>query len=319
MIISNDKLKKIIFGAYRFEETNDGYLQPMQHTESQVEYFKNHYYADVFFPRCTCCNAKTIEFCTSATAVSFEYKYLQAISFDTVELEVNGVITDKIDSEALKNGSTVSFNMPEGEKSVVIYLPIEMQFLIKNFSINAEYTTVSKNENVLVLGDSITQGYGPLRGACTYINVANRLLNYNIINQGIGGYYYDEYSLEDMPGYKPDKIIVAFGTNHYDEPEFQKKVPNFYKRLNDIYGTTPVLCITPLWRPDLNDENYNVFVDSVNNIKKICSQYPNIKVVDGFKLVPHLSDYFTDNVHPNALGCEVYGRNLVEEIRKIKF
>ena len=44
-----------------------------------------------------------------------------------------------------------------------------------------------------------------------------------------------------------------------------------------------------------------------------------MKVVDGFKLVPHLPEYFLDNLHPNALGAETYGRNLVEAIRSMGF
>ncbi len=40
---------------------------------------------------------------------------------------------------------------------------------------------------------------------------------------------------------------------------------------------------------------------------------------DGFRLVPHLPEYYRDNLHPNELGAEVYGRNLVEEIRRIGF
>ena len=39
----------------------------------------------------------------------------------------------------------------------------------------------------------------------------------------------------------------------------------------------------------------------------------------GFRLVPHLPEYFLDNLHPNALGAEVYGRNLAEAIRKAGF
>ena len=34
------------------------------------------------------------------------------------------------------------------------------------------------------------------------------------------------------------------------------------------------------------------------------------------KLVPHFPEYFLDNLHPNALGCEIYGRNLAEAILK---
>ena len=48
-------------------------------------------------------------------------------------------------------------------------------------------------------------------------------------------------------------------------------------------------------------------------------RYKNVKVIDGFRLVPHLPEYFRDNLHPNELGAEVYGRNLAGEIRRIGF
>ncbi len=35
-----------------------------------------------------------------------------------------------------------------------------------------------------------------------------------------------------------------------------------------------------------------------------------MRVIDGMKLVPHFNEYFLDTLHPNCLGCEVYGRNL---------
>jgi len=41
--------------------------------------------------------------------------------------------------------------------------------------------------------------------------------------------------------------------------------------------------------------------------------------VEGFKLVPHLPEYFLDKLHPNCLGSELYGRNLVLEIEKAGF
>ena len=52
---------------------------------------------------------------------------------------------------------------------------------------------------------------------------------------------------------------------------------------------------------------------------KYATMYSNIKVVEGFTLVPHLSEYYLDNLHPNGLGTECYGRNLVEAIRRIGF
>ncbi|MEE3497299.1 MAG: SGNH/GDSL hydrolase family protein, partial [Butyrivibrio sp.] len=140
----------------------------------------------------------------------------------------------------------------------------------------------------------------------------------DILNQGIGGYVYDKKSLMKMEGYTPDKIIVALGTNQYGDGDMSV-VEEYYETLIGIYGKEiPILCITPLWRGDSVD-GLPVLIDFCEKVKKIAEKYENVKVVEGMKLVPHFSEYFLDNLHPNCLGCEIYGRNLVDEIKRIGF
>ncbi|MBR4428283.1 MAG: SGNH/GDSL hydrolase family protein, partial [Clostridia bacterium] len=175
-----------------------------------------------------------------------------------------------------------------------------------------------KTAKVLWLGDSITQGFGPLRSSCTYVSVANRLLNYDVINQGIGGYVYDKNSLMKMEGYDPDKLIVALGTNQFGTKSM-KDVEEYYETLTGIYGAEkPVLCITPLWRGDVPN-GLPTLARFCENVKAIAGKYKNVKIADGFKLVPHLPEYYLDKLHPNCLGAEVYGRNLADTIRKLGF
>ena len=205
-----------------------------------------------------------------------------------------------------------------GRKEIVIYLPADATVLLRNCETDGPWTPAEKNEKVLWLGDSITQGYGPMRSGMTYVSVANRQLNYDIINQGIGGYIYDRNSLMKMDGYTPDKIIVALGTNQFG-CETMKDVEEYYETLTGIYGNRiPILCITPLWRGDVPD-GLPVLTRFCRNVAEIAGRYPNVKVIDGFRLVPHLPEYFRDNLHPNELGAEVYGRNLADEIRRIGF
>lgn len=316
MILTNEELKNIYFGAYEFEETSDGYLQSFQYSKEQVEYFKGAF--EMWYERCTASSAKTLEFTTSATKLSFEYKFIWKCSLDSFELMVDGLISDIAYVEDIADEGTITWNLPEGEKDVVIYLPSDATVLIRNFTIDADVKRAVKNEKVLWLGDSITQGYGPLRSSHTYVSVANRLLNYDILNQGIGGYIYDKNSLMKMEGYTPDKIIVALGTNQYGD-ETMTAVEEYYERLIGIYGNEiPILCITPLWRGDSAD-GIPTLIAYCEKIKKIVLQYKNIRVVEGMKLVPHLPEYFLDNLHPNCLGCELYGRNLVKEIQKMGF
>ena len=81
----------------------------------------------------------------------------------------------------MEKEGTLSFDLPEGKKQVTIYLPADATIVLRNFEINDTYEIVEKKEKVLWMGDSITQGFGPLRSAHTYVSVANRLLNYDIM------------------------------------------------------------------------------------------------------------------------------------------
>ena len=315
MKLTNDQLKTIYYGAYSFKETEDGYLQAFQHTQEQMDYFEE--VSEFWYDRCLASSAKTLEFKTSATEFSFDYKIIWIGSEDTIELVIDGLITKIHYIKDMQKEGSLSFHMPEGEKEVTVYLPADATVLIGNFEINGDLEPVTKGDKVLWMGDSITQGFGPLRSAHTYVSVANRLLNYDIINQGIGGYVYDKNVLVNMEGYSPDKIIVSMGTNQYGT-ESMKDVEDYYQRLLELYGDRPVLCITPIWRGDSPD-GFETLARFCQNIKNICSQYPNISVVEGFKLVPHASEYFLDNLHPNALGSEVYGRNLVLAIEEVVF
>lgn len=312
----NEELKSIYYGAYSFAETPDGYLQAFQYSAAQMEYFKGAF--DFWYDRCMASTAKTLEFVTEATRAAFDYKIVWTGSQDSFEAAADGLITGIFYLKDLKEEGRLQFTLPEGRKRVTIYLPADATVLIRNFETDAEVSRPEKKEKVLWLGDSITQGYGPLRSSCTYVSVANRILDYDVINQGIGGYIYDKGSLMKMDGYTPDKIIVALGTNQFGTGSM-KDVEEYYETLTRVYGTSiPVLCVTPLWRGD-HPESMDSLVRFCDNVKKIAGQYANVTVVDGFRLVPHLKEYFLDDLHPNCLGTEVYGRNLAEEIRRIGF
>lgn len=314
--MTNEELKKIYFGAYSFKELEGGWLQAFQYTDKQMDYFRR--VNDFWYGRCMGSNSKTIEFITTATKVGFDYKLIWVGSYDSIELMVDGLITKIVYLQNAGNEGRIEWDLPKGKKNVVIYMPSDATAVLRNFEVNAPVKRPKKTAKVLWLGDSITQGFGPLRSGQTYVSVANRLLNYDIINQGIGGYVYDKNVLMKMEGYRPDKIIIAMGTNQFTA-ENMNDVEEYYEALTALYGDEiPVMCISPLWRGNCADQ-FPVFERFCENVKKIAGRYKNVMVVDGFKLVPHLNEYFLDSLHPNGLGSETFGRNLVEVIRKTSF
>ncbi len=315
MKLSNEQLKAIYYGAIWFDEDAEGYLHSYQYTQPQIDYFKEAF--DFWYERCTASSAKTLEFTTTATKVSFDYKIIWIGSMDSIELSIDGLPVDIRYVKDLEKEGRISFELPEGSKDVVIYLPADATILLKNAEINGEYTPAKKGEKVLWLGDSITQGFGPLRSFHTYVSAANRQLNYDIVNQGIGGYVYDKNSLMDM-GVHFDKLIVALGTNQHGDPTMDA-CEEYYERLFEIYGTDiPVLCITPLWRGDTQDDT-KALQHYCEGIRQVCAKYKNITIVEGWKLVPHLPEYYLDNLHPNCIGTQLYADGLVEAIRRTGF
>lgn len=308
MKLTTKELESIYFGGYFYEEDEEGYLHAYQYSKEQMDYFAHAF--EFWYPRCMASTAKTLEFETEATQLSFAYKFVWTGSQDTFELCVDGLISDILYVKDIEEEGTISFKMAPGRKSVILYLPADATVVIKDFTIDAPVTPAKKDTKVLWLGDSITQGYGPLRSAQTYVSVANRHLNYDIINQGIGGYIYDKNSLMRMEGYMPDKIMVALGTNQYG-CETMKDIEEYYEVLTKLYPTTPICCITPIWRGD-NPDNMAVFEAFCGKVRDIAMSYPNVTVIDGFKMVPHLPEYYLDMLHPNVLGATEYGHNLAK-------
>ena len=124
MVLSMEELKNIYFGAYEFEITDDGYLQAFQYSKKQIEYFRGAF--EMWYDRCTASTAKTLEFTTSAEKVSFDYKMIWKGSPDSFEIAVDGLIYGIVYVKDIMDTGTVSWDLPKGEKNVIIYLPNNM-------------------------------------------------------------------------------------------------------------------------------------------------------------------------------------------------
>ena len=314
MKLSNKRLQTLIHGSYRFLSHKGGYMSFCHYDEEQTKYleFEKFFYDRAFFT-----SSITIELVTDATEIAFDYKVLMAASFDTVDLFIEGVAHEMKAVKDLGKKGTLTFTLPEGKKKVVIYLPVDTDLGIKNFRVNGNWRSVKpRKTKVLWVGDSITQGYGGLISSHTYVNVANRALGYEILNQGIGGYYYDAKVLKPLDDFQPDKIILAMGSNQFRWQNKKEFIDEYYKKLNEIYPNVPLLAVTPIWR-ELNDEDRKIFDECTQIIRSQAEKYPNLTIVDGLTLVPGCAQYFMDGLHPNALGMTIYGQNLANIIKQI--
>jgi lysophospholipase L1-like esterase len=311
----NADLKKYIRGTYEFEENDDGYLSFYRYSKAQREYLKKS--VESFYVRSHHSSGINIGMITEASKIEFDYKLCMTTSTDSIDTYINGTVYqyDKL-QEGGREGHYIC-NLPDGEKDIVIYMPLHSQISINEFIANGVCKPSDRNEQVLWIGDSITQGYGPLISGMSYVNIANRSLKYDALAQGIDGEGFDA-GLLSAHKYLPDKIVVSLGTNKQEDDCYNTDADDFFAALNSLYCGIPTLFITPVWRESYKP-NKDLYDAHYRHIRENCGKYDNISVVDGDILVPHVSYCFLDGLHPNATGCMYYACNLIKEIRRIGF
>lgn len=322
MKFSANSLKKLIKGACYFE-TNRGYLTAYKYCKSQLDLMSKEGYDEFWRDRGIFTAGIRLEFKTNSDFISFDYKTYKGTCLwersNSLDIWVDGVLLSVLHLKDAKGN--VHIKLPIGDKRVSIYLPNDCQFSIKNFTVDGSYKSVKdKGQRVLVIGDSITQGYGAMFSSGSYFNELQRITGYNMLNQGIGGYRCEPQDLMYVDGFEPDKIITFLGTNWYnvESYDYENATIDFYKKLTEMYPNKQILAISPLWRGDdgLDLERFKWCVEIV---KRECKKYANITLVDGFTLVPNVEDCYCDKLHPNEYGCLLLARNLHKEMKKIKF
>jgi lysophospholipase L1-like esterase len=139
-----------------------------------------------------------------------------------------------------------------------------------------------------------------------------------MLNLGVGGFYYDEASLDGI-SFDPDRIIVEYGANdfsHFGAGErFKENVFQYMERLKNMYGEKRIYVITPVWLSTLEDGEKLVF-DECRRIIESTVKIFGYHIIKGENLLPEDITLFADEIHPNILGNKLYAENLIAEIEK---
>lgn len=318
MLLDQKQLSELVFGAYKIN-VSDGRLSFVRFEQQQLDRIKQ-LSVHGQMVRGSLVNASvSVEFITDAEELSFLCRFPEIkTDLDTMDILCDGVPAAVYPVASMPKGAgTVKVKFPAGRKHVAVYMPCDALAEIKDMNIKGSVEKVVKGDKVLFIGDSITQGYGTYLSSGTYVNTLCRLKNYNALNQGVGGYWYDEGSLVKLNGFIPDKIIIAMGTNQFKAEDKKERIQGFYKKFVKLYSGIPTLTITPIWR-EMTEEETPLFYETAEIIKEECAKY-SIPVLDGLTLVPDSPRYFKDGLHPNATGALIYALNLAKEIEKLGF
>ena len=327
MKLTKEKLEEILIGTVNISEENGRFLLS-RFTKKQISYYDKKSPGDLARKVHASAGIR-LDCITDAEKITFDYWVYPASSrtFYSFDLYIDGIFCDElyVMNICRQKEGKVSFMIPQGVHRVTIYFPNLMRTDIAN--VEFQGATVIKpcevKTKILLFGDSITQGYDAYHASLSYGNRIARAFDADILNQAIGGEIFDAEIPDAALSFDPDTVIVAYGTNDWalqpNREAFLSAAERFFVRIKELYGEKKLVYISPIFRVDVDDSvsAFGSFEKAVNDLKELALK-EGFFLVDGFRLTPHIKDFFADlYLHPNDLGFGFYAENLLKELERI--
>ena len=315
-------IRKLVHGAVEVKEEN-GTVQMFRFTSAERDAYRK--YAD-YTMKTFAASGIRLEFRTDAQSVVLAGTASPASSrkFYYFDAAVNGVLCHHAGFESCEEHPEFRFEIPlgSGSKEVCIYFPCLTRIGLTSLEFFGESVieSVVKNHQLICYGDSITQGYDARYPSLSYPNQLADFLHAEMFNKAIGGDLFNPALAAAGERIRPDLITVAYGTNDWSfssRVSFMESCSASFRNLTERYPDVPVLAVLPIWRTPCETRITKVgsFSEMYEMIRKITADYPQIRLVNGHALVPHLESCFSPDVlHPNDFGFQFIGRNLLREI-----
>lgn len=324
-ILELPQAENVVTGVLKLVQRDGGWF-PERFTARQFAYHAA--VNDAQRIRTECAADVGLRFVTDSPWIELVFEHCGgARAFMGIDAEVDGSVLYTFRSETFEGTfqqRILDFGTEKPRyREIAIYLSAVTVTLLKTVGV-AEGSRVGvaprRPKRLLCLGDSITQGMSATSPLSIYTAQLARLLNADVLNQGIGGHVFDADSLDVTPGFEPDWITVAYGVNDWmeglREAEVQAHASTYVARLQDVFPSASICVISPLWC-HIADQIKEGGLDLAafgKVIREAFGSTSGVHVVDGFSLVPHHGFYFVDGVHPNELGFMHYAVNLYRAV-----
>ena len=198
-------------------------------------------------------------------------------------------------------------------RHVRIWLPALRGCMVRDVISDGSFVRpVPHRQNLLVLGDSIAQGFVSGDPSSSWPSLLAQRLGLGLVNQGIGGQVFQPGSLFGLAGIiDPARIVVAFGANYRYEPCMARRVSldirSYLGEVSRLWPDVPTHVLTPIWH---NEEAWpshgmSCYKQVPDLIAAQVAVHEQMVLVDGLELLDHDAKYFADGYeHPNEAGCK---------------
>lgn len=264
----------------------------------------------------------TMEFITDKPEIRFRYKSRgfcrDRVAFDIYE---NDILMKTIEEPERSENGLIYYRKQNANKvKMTVFLPHCVWMGITDVDFGDWLPVENLEKTILFLGDSITQGMTVSSPSQAYPVLIARAMNYDYINQGVGGYVFCQDAIKEST--HADRVIVAYGTNDFymiktgkmTVYDFQKNVEAYLSKIKSLYYGIKITVITPIWRSDCREKDKEIFL-KVKEIIEKCADDKAINVIDGLTLIGHEERLYVDGIHPNDWGANMMALNLLRTLK----
>lgn len=182
---------------------------------------------------------------------------------------------------------------------------------------------VARRRQLLVLGDSIAQGFVSDDPARSWPALLAQRLGLDVVNQGVGGQVFQPGSLFGLAGViDPARIVVAFGANYRYEPCVARRVSldvrSYLLEVARLWPQVPTQVVTPLWHDEEASPSHpmSCWEQVPTLIAAHAAPHDQMTLVDGLELLEHDGALLADGAeHPGERGCRQIAMRLNAVIR----
>ncbi len=313
MVVDRDTLKKILHGYLYSAYDAKGSLHLYRFTKRQQAVYLAK--GEKTLGRCNASASIYLDFITDSDflRMTFDTVSGSAVSYMGFDLYVDGVFTENRSFNDC-HIPEIWFALPQGTHRITLYFPWSCKVAVHTVELseNAAIKPVNRAHRAMAFGDSITQGYTTMKPSFSYVNMLSRELDVEIINQGVGGFYFDENTIdEELSAYAPEFLLIAYGTNDFSknsDPEtFRNNASSYIDKFCRVFRGRKIYGILPIFRSDSSitdpatDARYS-FQDAKRMLTEIYQSHPGITIIHETG-IPHIREAFAqDCVHPVDLG-----------------
>jgi len=260
------------------------------------------------------------------------------ISGSIVEQRDSGMLDlccdgELIESYDLRGKNSFAFDgLSDKDKLIELWLPQFGRFQLRHLDIDDGATTepfIDKRPRWITYGSSITQCRSAASPTQTWPGIAARNQNFNLTCLGYGGQCHLDsmvaMMIRDLPA---NYISMCLGINIQGASSlgpraFRPAIVGAVQIIREKHADIPIVLMSPIYCPN-REENPNAVGFSLQKMREEVQAAANalqsygdnnIHYVSGLDVFgADLVDLLPDNLHPDAEGYRVMGKNFVSEV-----